>query len=151
MSLQTLFTEIADAIRAKDGTTGTIPANTFPARIQAIPSGGGGTDVQGALTELTWTAGAISNNGNLLTFAMSDTSKPVLVIYTLTDGGFGLGIYAYDSSFGWESNGELVGSGNMDVGEEMDASNTDLVLAYSGMSMGGATVEFSNGYCAVLQ
>lgn len=40
MSLSTLFSGIADAIRAKDGTTEPIVANDFPARIQAIPSGG---------------------------------------------------------------------------------------------------------------
>lgn len=34
---------IADAIREKDGTTAPIPANDFPARIRAIPSGGGGS------------------------------------------------------------------------------------------------------------
>lgn len=41
-NLTTLFTDIADAIREKDGSSGTIQASTFPARIEAIPSGGGG-------------------------------------------------------------------------------------------------------------
>lgn len=40
MSLSQLFTDIADAIREVDGTTETIQASTFPARISAIPSGG---------------------------------------------------------------------------------------------------------------
>lgn len=39
MSLSTLFTGIADAIREKDGSTEPIVANDFPARIQAIPTG----------------------------------------------------------------------------------------------------------------
>lgn len=36
-----LFEDIADAIRDKDETTEPIVADTFPARIRAIPSGGG--------------------------------------------------------------------------------------------------------------
>lgn len=39
MALAELFTDIADAIREKDGTTETIVANNFPARIQAIQTG----------------------------------------------------------------------------------------------------------------
>lgn len=39
MALAELFTDIADAIREKDGTTDTIVANNFPARIQAIQTG----------------------------------------------------------------------------------------------------------------
>lgn len=42
MSLTTLFTDIADAIRSKDGTTDAIVATDFPAKIAAIPSGSGG-------------------------------------------------------------------------------------------------------------
>lgn len=41
--LKPLFKDIANAIREKDGTTELIPhASDFPARIRAIPSGGGG-------------------------------------------------------------------------------------------------------------
>ena len=40
-----LFDDIADAIREQDETTDPIVADTFPARIRAIPSGGG-TDGQ---------------------------------------------------------------------------------------------------------
>lgn len=44
MTLTELFTGIANAIRSKDGTTATITAEDFPARITAIPSGGGAGD-----------------------------------------------------------------------------------------------------------
>lgn len=40
MSLTTLFTDIADAIREKDGTQENIVASTFPERIRAIPTNG---------------------------------------------------------------------------------------------------------------
>lgn len=40
MALTDLFTNIANAIRTKDGTTGLIVANDFPTRILNIPSGG---------------------------------------------------------------------------------------------------------------
>lgn len=39
MSLSTLFTNIANAIRAKDGTTTSIMASDFPERISAIQTG----------------------------------------------------------------------------------------------------------------
>lgn len=39
MALEDLFGDIADAIREKDGTTGTIVANNFPARVRAIQTG----------------------------------------------------------------------------------------------------------------
>lgn len=39
MTLTSLFTQIANAIRAKDGTTGNIVASTFPGRILAIQTG----------------------------------------------------------------------------------------------------------------
>ncbi len=37
LSLSELFNRIANAIRSKDGTTATIPATAFPAKIQALP------------------------------------------------------------------------------------------------------------------
>lgn len=42
MTLGELFAEIAKAIRYKDGSTGSIPALSFPARIRAISGEGGG-------------------------------------------------------------------------------------------------------------
>lgn len=41
-TLTSLFSDIADAIRAKTGDSGTIIADNFPTAITAIPSGGGG-------------------------------------------------------------------------------------------------------------
>lgn len=41
MTLEELFLQIADAIRAKKGTSGTIPAVKFAEEIETIQSGGG--------------------------------------------------------------------------------------------------------------
>ena len=41
-TLTSLFSDIADAIRAKTGDSGTIVADNFPTAIANIPSGGGG-------------------------------------------------------------------------------------------------------------
>ena len=45
-TLTSLFDDIADAIRAKDGTSAEIVADDFPTRIAAIPTGGGGATVE---------------------------------------------------------------------------------------------------------
>jgi hypothetical protein len=42
MTFKELIAEIAEKIRAKDGTTGKISPWDYPARIEAIPTGGGG-------------------------------------------------------------------------------------------------------------
>lgn len=54
-TLTGLFTDIADAIREKDGTTTRKVADAFPAAIRAIPSGGD-TSVEDALVERTISA-----------------------------------------------------------------------------------------------
>ena len=43
-TLTNLFTDIADAIREKNGTGGSIPALEFPDAIRSISGGGGGSD-----------------------------------------------------------------------------------------------------------
>lgn len=49
-TLTALFTDIADAIREKDGTTTQKVADAFPAAIRAIPSGGGTDAEDGIIT-----------------------------------------------------------------------------------------------------
>lgn len=46
MALTDFFTQIANAIRSKDGTTEPIVATDFPQRILDIPSGGGSSDIK---------------------------------------------------------------------------------------------------------
>ena len=60
-TLTELFEDIADAIRAKDGTSASITATDFPAKIMAIPSGGGGG---GYTKAFTGTIDYLDYNGN---------------------------------------------------------------------------------------
>ena len=59
-----LFDDIADAIREQDETADPIVADTFPARIRAIPSGGG-TDGVIVPCSLMITASATYNRGEI--------------------------------------------------------------------------------------
>lgn len=63
MTLKELIAEIAEKIRAKDGTTGKISPWDYPARIEAIPTGGGSGKEKELIdrsitsfedTEITW-------------------------------------------------------------------------------------------------
>lgn len=49
-TLSSLFTDIADAIRAKTGSAASIVADNFPTEIANIPSGGGGTLITKSIT-----------------------------------------------------------------------------------------------------
>ena len=77
--LTTLFSDIADAIRGKDGTSATIQASTFPARITAIPSGGGGTVNVSLSGDLSYTDyngvwdGVFTNNS--INISLSDVTN----------------------------------------------------------------------------
>lgn len=69
ISLVRLFTDIADAIRQKDGSTGTIIASEFPDRIAAIPSGG--ADLK--------TGTATGNGTRTLTIQIEDNADDVIM------------------------------------------------------------------------
>lgn len=71
MTLTELFNAIAAAIRAKDGTTASIPALTFPERIMAL-SGGGGGGSQFAETSFVFESDMVfASNTNLLSATTS--------------------------------------------------------------------------------
>lgn len=55
MALTDFFTQIADSIRSKDGTTDVIKATDFPQRILDIPSGGGGSELPSNIHTGTFT------------------------------------------------------------------------------------------------
>lgn len=70
MALTSLFTDIADAIRAKEGSTGTITASAFPDRIAAL-TGGGGDAISQAKTVAVTAAGQIQIGDTVYTVAGS--------------------------------------------------------------------------------
>lgn len=55
-TLTDLFSDIADAIRAKDGSSSTIVASDFPAAIAAIPSGADEYEFKQSIAPTHWTA-----------------------------------------------------------------------------------------------
>ena len=71
-TLTSLFSDIADAIRAKTGETNTIIADNFPTAIAAIPTGGGGpsnvsyfsgyTIYDSTTEEITWSINTGKNS-----------------------------------------------------------------------------------------
>lgn len=62
-SLASLFSDIADAIRAKTGGSAAIVADDFPTAIAAIPTGGGGPNLPdpSTVTDLTNTTWLMNN------------------------------------------------------------------------------------------
>ena len=78
MALTDFFTQIADSIRSKDGTTDAIKATDFPQRILNIPSGGGNIKfAKGSFT--------LSENQNSITIEHNIGITPeVIVLVTNT-------------------------------------------------------------------
>ena len=81
--LTTLFTNIANAIRTKGGTTATLQASQFPAAIANLPSGGG-TIVTGRVTNTT--NAAISNPAALTVPQLVGCENAIII----WDGTYGL-------------------------------------------------------------
>lgn len=68
-TLTALFSDIADAIRSKAGSSAPIVADAFPSAIAAIPSGGGGDEiwpkiVDRSISQFADTSGAVSKIGD---------------------------------------------------------------------------------------
>lgn len=76
-ALRTLFSSVADAIRSMDGTSASIAAENFPARIRAIPTG----DLKRFILNDT----SITPTGTYATAVYYDTAYGVKVGY-LGDG-----------------------------------------------------------------
>lgn len=84
MSIQeTNFQAIAAAIRQKDGTTAPIPANTFAARILAIPTGGASGGFAVPLTVTVDPGAAVTAvNGDISVTGTADDSGTVTLTLT---------------------------------------------------------------------
>ena len=78
-TLASLFTAIADAIRAKTGSQATIVADDFPTAIAAIPSGGGGLEHIASMPDLE----IALEDTDFATWTPSTTAKAILAAQTL--------------------------------------------------------------------
>ena len=79
-TLPHFLTDVADAIRTKGGTSGTIQASSFDTAIANLPSGGGGTLTMGYAE--TTSPGYMGGNLYALTFS-SLTAQPKAFVLTL--------------------------------------------------------------------
>ena len=86
--LGSLFGDIADAIRAKTGGTGTMKPNEFPDKIAAIEVGGGGSfQMKTGNLKATATKATVNHNLGVVPDIIFVT------IQDISDGGYGL-LYA---------------------------------------------------------
>lgn len=98
MELKTLFNDIADAIREKDGTEAEITASAFPARIRAIPSGG--------LDGVTVESITITAQPNKTVYIAGDTFDPTgMAVYAAFSNGQSM--YVNHSSLTFDPSGPL--------------------------------------------
>lgn len=78
-TLTGLFNDIADAIRAKTGSSASIVADDFPTAIAAIPSGGGGLEHIASMPDFEIAFEDTAFNG----WTPSSTAKEILATQTL--------------------------------------------------------------------
>ena len=85
MALTDFFTQIANAIRSKDGTTEPIVATDFPQRILDIPSGGVSSDIRLATGTFTPSADVKTVEIEHGLSAMPNFS----IVFAIVDSAFG--------------------------------------------------------------
>lgn len=78
MTLGTLFTQIADAIRSKTGSSDAIPAQSMPAAIAAIQTGGDGDSFDPAGFGSYYISRFLAVYGDAVSFHISTDAFPTL-------------------------------------------------------------------------
>ena len=95
MTLETLFTQIADAIRSKTGSSDAIPAQSMPAAIAAIQTGGNGDGFDPAGFGSYYVSRFLAVYGDAVSFHISTDAFPTLpkliVVPTVQDTDINLG------------------------------------------------------------
>ena len=95
MTLETLFTQIADAIRSKTGSSDAIPAQSMPAAIAAIQTGGDGDSFDPAGFGSYYVSRFLAVYGDAVSFHISTDAFPTLpkliVVPTVQDTDLNLG------------------------------------------------------------
>lgn len=105
-SLTSLFSDIADAIRAKTGSSATIVADNFPAAIANISAG----------TVATATQTISGSNSLTITFSVSGEPQAWAIMLTTAGSVYGSGYYVaaqYDGITvnAWTKDGSFLNSG----------------------------------------
>lgn len=92
MTLTELFTNIANAIRGKDGTTGTIPATDFASRITAIETGVDQTKIKVLKSSKSYPFDVMDSTNKILYLqfdgAIPDKSKILSVSLYMYDAAY---------------------------------------------------------------
>lgn len=86
MTLTELFTNIANAIRTKTGSTEPIIAEDFPSAIEAIPTSGSGTSIETCEVSITFYSNAMSGSQpSYVTYTTVKDEKIVSALVTNDD------------------------------------------------------------------
>lgn len=109
MALTDFFTQIADSIRSKDGTTDAIIATDFPQRILDIPSGGSG--LPSNIKTGTFTVAEDTTESVTITHGL-EAVKPILVYIQPDNPEYVIGKIPYSIIGGVNISGEKVVTGN---------------------------------------
>lgn len=90
------LTGIADAIRSKAGTSGSINVSNMASAISNIETGSG--------TNVTYGTKTVTSRSNVFSFTCSFTPTKILIVGTGTSVGNDIFALAYDSSLNYEFN-----------------------------------------------
>lgn len=112
MALTDFFTQIADSIRSKDGTTEPIVAIDFPQRILNIPSGGG-SDLPDSIKTGTFTVA--EDTFETITIPHGLGATPVIVLILPDNPEYAIGKIPYAVLGGISLSGEKIVTSNGSV------------------------------------
>lgn len=123
-TLTELFEDIADAIRAKDGTSAQITASDFPTRILAIPSGGGGGEYE---FNIKYNMNYFDYNGNW-DDVIEDTSNTFVTfrITGFTEAFKGTKLKSIPITINFDSSGSL-SVPNISVGSAFEGTSLETI------------------------
>ena len=136
--LTTLFTNIANAIRTKGGTTATLQASQFPTAIANLPSGGG-TIITGTITNTT---GSAISNPAAFTIPQLVGCKNAIIIW---NGGYGLGVTGFSGKSSMALMISLNDGAYKTGGLTYKSSDNEITLRTSGIGSSNGLYDKSTG------
>lgn len=93
-TLTSLFSDIANAIRTKGGTSGTIVADNFPTAIANLPSGGGGAT---NLVHGTFTTSSTTGAAQTITIPYTGSGYPIAAVVWVSGGAYNIAVQGWYS------------------------------------------------------